>query len=167
VISVGDAPRELRAVAAVLRVVEPEIRREINTRTRTELGPVWQRGVAERARTSLDRAVLLPGTRIAAGNPPTAIAANSKRRLSGGLVPQDEWAPVEFGGNRAKATTYRRRNPSGSTTSVTRHTARQLKPRNSSGWVVFDALAELGPRLASLWAATVVRTVYDKFEQRG
>lgn len=165
-ISVGDAPRELRAIVAALRVVEPELRREINTRTRSELGPVWKDAVASRARTSLDRAVLLPGTRIAAGNPPTAIAANSSRRRSGGMVPSEDWAPVEFGGDRSKVTTYKRRNPSGSTTSVTRHTARQLKPRRSSGWVVFDALAELGPRMASLWAATVVRTIYDKFEGR-
>lgn len=165
-ISVGAAPRELRATVAVLRAVEPELRREINAHTRTELGPVWKGEVERRVRTALDRRVLLPGVRIAGGNPPTAYAANSRRALPGGLVPTDEWAPVEFGGNRGKVTTYRRRNPSGSTTSVTRHTARQLPARNRSGRVVFAALAEVGPRLASLWAATVVRTIYDVFDRR-
>lgn len=163
-IDVGDAPRELRAVVAALGVVDATTRREINTRTRTELGPVWVSGVESRATSSLDRRVLATGVRIKAGNPPTAVAAQSRRRLRGGLVPSEDWAPVEFGADRAKRTTYRRAKPNGGTAPVTRHTARQLKPRRSSGWVVFDALAELGPRLASLWAATVVRTVYDAFE---
>lgn len=165
-IDVGDAPRELRAVVAALGVVEPVMRREINARTRTELGPVWVGAVAQHAVTPLDRRVLATGVRIKAGNPPVAVAAQSRRALPGGLRPVDEWAPVEFGANRAKVATYRRRTPGGSSSSVTRHTARQLKPRRSSGWVVFAALADVGPRLASLWAATVVRTVYDAFEGR-
>jgi hypothetical protein len=125
VISVGDAPRELRAVAAALRVVEPDLRREINTRTRTEIGPVWRNEIDQHARTPLDRAVLTPGIRVAGGNPPTAYAANSRRKLKGGLIPAEDWAPAEFGTkNRNRVATYTRRTPGGKTTRVTRHTAR-------------------------------------------
>lgn len=160
-LSIGNAPAELRAAAAALRVVEPTLRRELNARARTEMNPVWQAEIRSRLRSPIDRAVIGAGVRIKAGNPPEALAAQSRRRLSGGLDPSTDWAPIEFGGNRGKRTTYRRKSPTGGTHEVTRRTARQLPARDNGGRIAFPALKEVAPRLASLWAATIVRTVYE------
>lgn len=126
---------------------------------------MWKEAVAARVKTPLDRRVVGTGVRVAGGNPPAAMAATSRRALSGGLVPADEWAGVEFGANRNKVTTYSMRTPAGTRT-VRRHTARQLPARNKSGRVAFAALKEVAPRMASLMAATVVRTVMDEVEKR-
>lgn len=166
--------RTLHATVAAVWSVAPEIRRQINAHTRSELGPVWTGELQRRARGPMDQRVLLRGARIKAGTSLALVAATSTRTLSGGLTPADEWAPVEFGGTRGKVTAYRRRSyarrtPTGTVQvrsgTVRRHTTRQLKPRNSRGWVVFPAVAEFGPRAASLWTATVVRTVYDAFDK--
>lgn len=165
-LDVRQAPAELRAVVLSLRAATPELRREMNSRARQEMGPVWKAEVGQRLQTDLDRRVIGAGVRIKAGNPPAALAAQSRRRLRGGLVPAEEWAPVELGANRAKTATYRRTSPKGRTHSVTRHTARQLSARRRSGRVALPAIAELAPRLASLWAATIVRTVLDAAERK-
>jgi hypothetical protein len=164
-LSVGRAPAELKAVVRLLAAVDPELRRQLNRRTRETLGPVWRGAVESRLRTPLDRAVVGAGVRMKAGNPPAALAAQSGRARRGGLVPADDWAGVELGANRAKVTTYRRRSPGGTMHTVTRHTARQLPARVKGGRVAFPALREVGPRAASLWAATIVRTVLDKIEE--
>ncbi len=164
-LSVGKAPAELKAVVRILAAVDPELRRQLNRQTRDTLGPVWKGEVMSRAKTPLDRAVIGAGVRIKAGNPPAALAAQSGRARRGGLVPADSWAPVEFGANRSKVVTYRRRSPAGKVHTVRRHTARQLPARVKSGRVAFPALREVGPRAASLWAATIVRTILDTLDK--
>ena len=157
----GRAPAELRAVVYSLRRADRDLVRQVNKFTRSELNPVWRDEVKSRATTALDKAVIGKGVRIKAGNPPAALAAQSGRPLSGGLVPVDEWYAVELGADRSKVSTYQRATPSGGTARVRRHTSRQLPARSRSGRVALPAMAEIGPRLASLWAATVVRTIYE------
>lgn len=164
-LSVGRAPAQLRAVAAVLATLEPELRRQTNRHVRAALAPMWKAAVDRHVHTTLDRKVIAQGARIAAGNPPTAIAASSRRPLDGGLIPTDEWAAIEFGGLRNKVTTYSMRTPAGSR-SVRRHASRQLPERNKGGRVAFPALKEVAPQMFSLLAATVVRTVLDEVERR-
>lgn len=120
------------------------------------MGPVWTSLVDRYAAGSLDRRVLTAGARIAAGNPPVATAATSRRRLSGGLMPAEAWPAFEFGADRNKRTTYRRK---GAT--VTRRTRRQLPSRNPRGRVVFKAFREIAPRNVSLWVQIIVKTYND------
>lgn len=164
-LDVGRAPAELRAVARVLAAVDPELRRQLNRHTREALNPVWRGAVESKVRTPLDRAVLGKGARVKPGNPPAALAAQSSRPLRGGLVPVDDWYAVELGANRAKTTTYRRRSPGGKVHTVTRHTARQLPARVKGGRVALRAVREVAGRAASLWAATIVRTILDTVEK--
>lgn len=161
----GD--ERLRAAALVMKNSRRDVVREINTRTRTTLAPLWKALVETHATYAMDTAVLAKGARIRAGNPPVAIAASSRRRLRGGLIPAEQYASREFGSNRDRVRTYDRRSKNGGTHKVTRHTARQLPPRYRKGRVVFPAFAEFAPRAAALWVQTVVRTIMDGVDQAG
>lgn len=157
--------RELRATALAMRLVARDVRNDINRGTRQVMNPIWRDGVARKAQTAMDRAVIAKGARIAAGNPPAAIAASSTRALSGGLVPAVSWSGFEFGANQSKVLTYQGRSPRGKAYTMRRHTTHQLPARNRSGRVAYAALADLGPRLASLWVQTVVRKIHDAAEK--
>jgi len=164
VISVHDSNR-LKAVALVMRGLERPVVREINTRTRDELGPLWKSLVELHAQQHVDFQVLAKGARLKPGNPPQVIAASSRRRMAGGLIPAEQFHIREFGGTRDALTTYSRRGRRGGTHQVTRHTARQLPPRYRKGRVVWPAFAEFAPRAVSLWVQTVVRTVMDAVDK--
>ena len=155
----------LKGVALALKVVEKPVRADISRETRGTLNPVWRDAVASRARTRMDAAVFGKGARIAAGNPARAVAASSRRPLSGGFVPDRDGRALEFGADRAKESTYRRKSKHG-THQVTRHTRRGLPARNRRGRVVYPAFAEFGPRLTSMWVQIVVRNIHKALEER-
>lgn len=155
----------LRAVVLALKAARRDVRNDIAKATRQTMSPVWRDAVAKRARTDIDRKVIAQGARIVAGNPPVAVAAQSRRRLAGGLVPTERWHAVEFGANREEVTTYDRRSPRGTVHDVTRHTQRQLPPRYRKGRVAYPALKEVVPRLASLWVQIVVRKFNEAVEK--
>jgi hypothetical protein len=93
------------------------------------------------------------------------VAATSKRKLKGGLVPAEQWQAVEFGANRGAETTYSRKSTKGTTHQVTRHTRRQLPPRTPNGRVVHQAAKAIAPRAASLWVQLVVRKFNEAVEK--
>jgi hypothetical protein len=156
----------LRGVVLALKVVEKPVRAEISRETRGTLNPVWRSAVAKHAGASrMDAAVFGKGARIAAGNPARAVAASSRRALSGGFVPDRDGRALEFGVDRNKESTYPRRGKNG-THQVTRHTRRGLPARNRRGRVVYPAFAEFGPRLTSMWVQIVVRNIHKALEER-
>lgn len=154
----------LRGVVLALKAVDKPIRSEISKQTRGTMNPVWRDAVASRARTRMDAATFGKGARIAAGNPARAMAATSRRALSGGFTPDRDGRALEFGADRNAETTYRRRTKNGTHT-VTRHTRRGLPPRNRKGRVVFPAFAEVAPRLVSMWVQIVVRNIHESLER--
>lgn len=158
--------KALQAAVLGMKGARRDIKSEINKRTRTVLTPVWKYEVEQRARTALDRRVIGSGVRVKAGNPPAALAAQSKRRLPGGMVPVEQWAGLEFGSNRGKVTTYTRRTRKSGRVSVTRHTARQMPARSPKGRVAYRALRDVAPRMASLWVQTIVQ-VFSKGAEKG
>lgn len=159
--------RELRAAVLALKAARREVRNDINRATRQTLAPIWKQEVGQRARTTQDQRVLARGARIAAGNPPSVVAASSRRALSGGLVPVESWHAVEFGANRDAVTTYQRTSPGGVVHQVTRHTRRGLPPRYRSGRVLYPAVAGTIPRLAALWVQLIVRKFNEAAETGG
>lgn len=158
-----DGVRELQAAAVALRGIDKDMRRDITKGTRAVVGPVWKQAVEKNATRPMDRAVLVPGTRVNVGMRPSLIAASSRRSLSGGLVPTDDWKAYEFGGKRGLTKKYRGRR-GGKTFDVTRHTKRQLPEFKKGGRVLYPAVADIAPRVFALWAQTVVRLVYKAFE---
>lgn len=164
-LDVARAPEALRAAVLALKAASRDLRTDINRATRETMNPVWKSLVEQRATSARDRAILGKGARIKAGNPPAGQAATSRRALRGGLSPVDNWQAIEFGADRERVTTYDRRSKNGGSHTVTRHTARQLPPRIRSGRVVYPAVADIGPRLASLWVSIIVRKYHDAAEK--
>lgn len=146
--------------------MDRNLRNDINRSTKAMLDPIWKQAVANNATTDLDRQVIAKGARVKGGNPPEAIAASSRRATNGGLVPQDLWPVIEFGGRSNKVETYETRSPKGKTYNATRHTARQLPRRDNSGRVAYAALAQVTPRVVSLWVQMIVAKTYEAFEGR-
>lgn len=159
---------ELRAVTLALKAVDKETRSAINKATRDTLNPVWRGALASNAATPMESALLVKGARVAAGNPPRMIASNSKRAIKkqSTLTADRYGRAFEFGSkNRDAYGTYTRKNRGGSGThQVTRRTARQLPEFKAQGRVIFPAVAEVAPRMVSLWAGIILKKVYDAFE---
>lgn len=161
------ATRELRAAALAMKAMPPKLRSDINKFTRQTMAGPWKELVESKQLTTQDKKIYA-GARIKAGNPPTATAANSKRKLSGGLVPSENWKGFEFGtDDREQTITYTRKNRrNAGTHRVTRRGYRQLPSRNPRGRVVYPAFAELAPRMVSGWVQIIVRKTYEQFENR-
>jgi hypothetical protein len=159
-----DGIEEAAAVVAALKNVDKDTRTAVNKQTRSVVSPVWQDEVMGRVSTPMDKTVLGTGVRVAtAALGFTLHGANNKKTLSGGLVPVESWKAWEFGANRNTATTYQGRRR-GKNFKVKRHTKRQLPARNQSGRVLFPAVADVFPRVASLWTQTAMYNLYQAFK---
>jgi hypothetical protein len=162
-ISVRDH-RALEAAVLALKVMDRSLRNDINRSTKSMLDPIWKGAVQANAHSTLDKLVVARGARVKGGNPPEAIAATSRKALSGGLMPQDKWPIIEFGGTYNKVETYTSTSPKGRTFPVTRHTARQVPATRKSGRIAYKALAEVTPRVVSLWVQMIVAKTYEAIE---
>jgi hypothetical protein len=164
VLSVNDSA-ELRAAVLAVKAANRTLRSDINRETVRVGNTIWRPAIAANLRTPADAAVLNKGVRVKGGNPPMAIAANSRRKIGkAGPTVAEAWPWFEFGANRNKITTYKRRSPKGNVHNVTRHTARQLPARAKSGRVVYPAFADVAPRMASLWVQMIVAKYNEAFE---
>lgn len=164
-LDVGQAPAAIRAAVLALKAADRDLRNQIARATREVMSPVWQRTIAEHSTWRMDDLVLGKGARIKAGNPPAAIAATSRRKLSGGLQPSTQWQAIEFGLPANHKRTYNRRSKNGGTHKVTRHTGRQLPTKTPKGRVVYPAVKAIAPRMASLWVQLIVRTYHEAAEE--
>jgi hypothetical protein len=151
--------RELQAVLLTLRDLDKTVRSNINKETRSRVNTVWQQAVASRAHTSLERAVIGNGVRVAVGQRNVTLrAAGSNRALrpqKNGLVPSIDWPAVELGMHRGKVR-YRSRSPKGTPYVLTRTIGTAFKGRRSRGYVAFPAGAETGVEIVTMWVHTIV-----------
>ena len=163
-LSVGDAPAELRAAVLAMKRADADIRRGISERMRGTMGPEWTSEVTQHLRGAgrMEAAMLLPGTRIIAGNPPVMQAASSRRKVGNGLTPDANAAGFEFGASDAV-----RKVKSKTGKTYDRHVMRHLPPRNRKGYVVYPAAARILPRIAAYWAQSVVKVFMDAAEGKG
>lgn len=164
-LKVGDTP-ELRAAVLAMKGVDKTVRSRISKATVGTMGPEWKSLVMGKAHTSWDKRIIVPGTRIAGGNPPTAVAANSRRKV-GRLIPSENWRGFEFGADRNAFSRYSRRSSKGTVHTVERRTMRHMPPRAPKGRIVYPAFAEIAPRMVSLWVQIIVKTVHDAAEGKG
>lgn len=164
-LSVYDS-RELQAVTLAMKTADRDLRSRINRSIRQTMNPVWRAQVAAHVTRHTDTAVIAKGARIKAGNPPVALAAQSRRPLRGGLVPVRQWPGFEFGAVHGVKATYTRRSPKGRLHQVRRDTTRQLPPRIRAGRVAYPALADLAPRAWSLVVQLVVKVYAEAAEGR-
>lgn len=160
-VKVGD-DRALQAAVLAFRLAGRDLRKRINDSTRATFNAPWKTGIDSRARTRLEKRVLVPGARIRAGNPPVFVAAASRRRLRGGFVPDTMGHAVEFGAADT-AVTYTATSRKGTRYQVTRHTRRQLPARRRRG-PVFQTLDEMYHRVPSLWTQLIIKVYADAAE---
>lgn len=166
-VDVGDAPAEMKAAVLAMKRADAYVRREVSQRMKETMTPAWKQEVTNHLHgESMERAMILPGTRIAAGNPPQLIAANSKRTIGsgGGLTPDKHWKGWEFGANY---NTLSRPMTSKNGKSYKRHAMRHLPAKNKQGYVVYPAAAKILPRVASYWCQSVVKAFMDAAEEGG
>ena len=167
-LKVGDT-RELQAAVLAMKAADRDLKKRINAATREKMNPVWRDQVKSNlaGERGLSDRVLGSGVRIAAGNPPRAMAAQSTRGIGDGkrVVPRRDYAGWEFGANRMAYSRYERKNrtkPGYHT--VTRRTMKHLPRRTPQGRAVYPAFAEVAPRMVSLWVQLIVKSYYDAAE---
>lgn len=164
---VGDDSR-LDAVVLGLKLVERDVRNQVNRSTRSALKPIWQQEMAKKlAGKDVFTTRMLGKGLVQGGNPPVMRAATSRRPLKGGggLIPDVHGYLAEFGGRSTLFSRYQRRSENGGTHTVARRTMLGLPPTIRAGRVAYPAAAETAPRMASLWVQTFVRAVYDAIEE--
>lgn len=157
--------RELRAVILALRSVDKTIRQVVRRETKRIAEPEFRKALAQHTMTRVENYVLVNTAVLRVSDQNIRMMSASKGRpLSGGLSPKTDYAAAEFGAKRDKETTYTRVGRRGGTHSVTRHTARQFRPRNRKGYVFYPTVREIIPRLGSLWAQITVRALGNATE---
>ncbi|MBU4334957.1 MAG: hypothetical protein KJ548_00140, partial [Actinobacteria bacterium] len=154
--------RSLQAAVLAMKAADGSLKSEINKATRQVLNPVWRSQVEAHlaGRGVMDSKVLGTGVRIAAGNPPVAKAAQSRRAIGDGkrIIPNEAYSWWEFGAPHWETHTYQRRNRTrgGTHTVHDRHTNRGLPDWTAKGRVVYPAFKDIAPRAVSLWVQLIV-----------
>ncbi len=166
-VKVQDGPRELRAAVLAMRRADKEVRSDVSNRLRSVMSPEWSSNLAQHLTGIPQERILMPGARIAPGNPPQIVAANSRRRVGRALIPTDMWQAFEYGASTHNPKTYQRTNRTkpGSHT-VTRDTHAGLPAYRRNGRVIGPAVARFLPRVCAYWVQSVVRAFMDAAETR-
>lgn len=162
-LSAKSGPEELRAAARALAAANSSLQNEIGAATETTMTPVWQGKVSDRIRDHREE-IMNTGVRVIGGNPAVLIAADGHRRVGRGLR-TEHWPGFEYGANKEKQTTYRRKSKNGGTHTVTRRTQKGHPPRHRTGRVLGYATRLILPRIAALWTQTVMKKIYDALEE--
>lgn len=161
--------RQVRAVALAYKGADADLRKIINSDMRARMGGEWKSLVEEgAARLPKHERSLLTGVRLAGGNPPRVMAAQSSRALGRrkSLRPSTDYPLAEFGvGDRERVSTYTRRTRGGTHT-VNRRASRAWPTFRKTGRVVYPAFARFAPRVVAYWVQSIVRTFHDAAEGR-
>lgn len=138
----------LQGAVAAMKAADRRLRADINTATRQDLAPAWQRTIRNRTVTRQDEALLRVGTRLAAGNPPTLQAATSRRPMSrrrkgrGTLIPAQDYGIIEFGSTKNKTG--------------------RVPPYHPEGRIVYPAARAIAPYAAARWAKAIRDAYIDR-----
>lgn len=152
-----DSP--LQDLAVALRAVGPDVRKQINSATKSAALPIWTDETKGRARTRMQDKFLVNTARV-------GVTSRNVLLRSGGLTLPGKngdkvTGAVEFGGGENKTITSRSKNGK-------RYTRRQgsvFGPRYRNGAVVYPAASASIPRFASLWVQTARRTMHEAIEE--
>lgn len=166
-IKVQDGPRELRAAVLAMKRADKEVRGDISQQLRSVMSPEWETTLAQHLTGIPQERMLMAGARIAPGNPPMIVAANSKRRFGRALIPAENWTAWEYGASDRTPSTYQRRNRGGTGShSVTRNIRADLPAYRRDGRVIGPAVKRLLPRICAFWVQSVVRAFMDAADAR-
>jgi hypothetical protein len=139
----------------------------MNAYARRALNQLWKPALLQAAGTKGERRVLAQGARSKVGGDGfSMLAATSKRKLSGGLVPSEQWHGFEFGAVPKQVSVWREpgiNSPGvGRRTDVT--TGKQFKARRKNGYVVFPTVRKVMPRIAAEYVQAIVASLKHRIE---
>lgn len=161
----ATSSRQYLAVLSAVRAAPKAFQAQIRSQTKQLATPEWRKALAEHAPDRLSHRVIVDSARVNPSNQNIELAAAGVGQLRKGVKNPMMAAPVEFGANRNKTQSYSATSRKGTRYQVTnRHTSNQLRWRNRKGWTFYPAAAQMVPRVAALWAQTVVRTIAKAFE---
>lgn len=159
------ASRELQALLLALRGARKDVATEVRKHSREVIGPVYRRELAERVSSRLETRVIYDSARASVSNQNIRLtAATSKRRLSGGLIPARDYGAVEYGMNSGRQMDVSATSSKGKTYSYTRSSGSRFRPNRRQGYVFWPTVANIAPRIVSLWVQTAVRTLGDAID---
>lgn len=152
---------QLRVAAAALVTIRSSLAEHIAASNKN-VEPEWKNLIASHASTQLEQRVLAStASSVQIENGIRLEAAKTAGSLSGGLSITRAAGPTEYGANRAKRKTYRRRSRKGRVHTVTRRTAVQFRDFNKTGHVFGPALRAIVPKIEEAWAEAFEVTVAD------
>lgn len=155
---------EMMATILAIRSLDKTIQKQVRTHVKALTTPEFKKELAERADSRIEHRVLVDSAVVSVSNQNIRLQSAGKgRRLSGGLNPKADYAPVEFGhgGGRAK---YDRRNRTRPGTHTVSRAITQFKKPNQKGYVFYPAVRAFVPRAASLYVQTTVKTIARALE---
>ncbi len=134
----------LKATVLAMQVAPREIQSSIRKQTRTVGASVWRQELERRPAIEQQTRMLVNTARVTASNNGITLTAATQKRpvLSGGGSPIRLGKAYEFGSKKGRGIPTTRR----------------------GGYVVYPALAEVAPRLISLWVQTVIKLTHDALE---
>jgi hypothetical protein len=160
VIDVRRSP-ELQAAILACKRVDAPLRKAIYAASRESVNALWKPALERRARSNRAQRVIVKGARAAIRTDGFSLmAATSRKALSGGLVPADEWQGDEFGARTRKAE-FTQRSRLGKTYRVSKTVNRQFPGRTREGRIAFDAASEVGTKTIAAWVTAVVTTIVN------
>jgi hypothetical protein len=148
--------RELQAAVALLKQAPTRVRAAMKRRARVRLNALWKPRLEARASSKLQQRVIVGGARSKVGNDEfSMLAATSRRALSGGLVPADDWHGAELGAHiRTVEVTIEGRTRN-------QKINKQLPRRNREGLVAFPVARKVGPEVVAEWVDGVVEGAFE------
>jgi len=134
----------LKATVIAMQSADREIQSRIRKVTREAAVPIWREELKARPASEQQSRMLVATARVAvSSNTVTLTSAGSKRKaLSGGATPIRLGKAYEFGSKKGRGMPAPRR----------------------GGYVVYPALADVAPRIISLWTQTVMKIAHDALE---
>ena len=146
------AVREVRALAAEFKNADRETQKAIRRAT-TTVSPLLKDAALRRAHDPVSRKIAASGKVTPSRKGLKAVFGASGKHGSARL--SELTRPWEFGGNRDRYDTYRRKGHR-----VKRRTQKQIPPKASNGRFIYPAVATAAPRIVGAWVRAVVE-VFD------
>jgi len=159
-ISVFESP-QLQATMLALRGMDRELAAQIRKATKTVTVNEWRAALAPHATTPLEKTVLVGSARVAVTNKNVSLKSGQlAKKLSSGAPLYSLTRGTEFGSTPRQITTS-----SSTGKSYKRSTGAPFRARKQTGYVAYPAAADVIPRIAALWVATVVRTFHEALDE--
>ena len=153
--------KDLQRIITVARGLDREVAARLRRHTKQEAEPIWRESVRGHVTTRLQTRVLSDTTRVSVSDSNVMLKSATTGKLSSGVSAGALASMVEFGAMPDKRVRQRSRKGK----SYTRRLGHVVGLPRRKGYVVFPAVRDSIPRVASLWAQTTLRTVAEEFEK--